>query len=82
MPTCSPPAALRGVDSAVSKRPPGILVFAQLGMIGAVCLLGGGALGWLVDSLAGTLPLFLLGGLLLGGLAGARTTWREVKKHM
>lgn len=82
MPACSPPAALRGFDSAVSKRPPGILVFAQLGMIGAVCLLGGGALGWLLDSAAGTLPLFLLAGLLLGALAGALTTWREVKKYL
>ncbi|HET6811861.1 MAG TPA: AtpZ/AtpI family protein [Acidimicrobiales bacterium] len=66
----------------MSRRPPGILEFAQLGMIGAVCLLGGGALGWFVDSETGTLPLFLFVGLLAGAVLGAVMTWREVKKSM
>jgi F0F1-type ATP synthase assembly protein I len=66
----------------VSRRPPGILEFAQLGMIGAVCLLGGGALGWFVDSEIGTLPLFLFVGLLVGAALGAVLTWREVSKTM
>jgi hypothetical protein len=90
MPTCSSPPLFRGPSAppfrgpsaAVSKRPPGILVFAQLGMIGAVCLLAGGALGWFVDHEVGTLPLFLFCGLLVGAALGGLSTWREVKKHM
>ena len=66
----------------MSRRPPGILQFAQLGMIGAVCLLGCGALGWLVDAASGTLPLFLFLGLVVGATLGAVMTWREVKKSM
>ena len=66
----------------MSRRPPGILQFAQLGMMGALCLLGGGALGWLVDSATGTLPLFLFCGLVAGGALGAVVSWREVKKYM
>lgn len=66
----------------MSRRPPGILEFAQLGMIGAVCLLGGGALGWFMDSEIGTLPLLLFVGLLAGAGLGAVLTWREVRKSM
>lgn len=66
----------------MSRRPPGILEFAQLGMMGAVCLLGGGALGWFMDSEIGTLPLFLFVGLLAGATLGAALTWREVRKSM
>jgi F0F1-type ATP synthase assembly protein I len=51
-------------------------------MIGAVCLLGGGALGWFTDSEIGTLPLFLFVGLLAGATLGAVLTWREVKNSM
>jgi F0F1-type ATP synthase assembly protein I len=66
----------------VSRRPPGILQFAQLGLMGAACLLGGGGLGWLADSVAGTLPLFLFLGLVGGATLGAVMTWREVKRSM
>ena len=82
MPRCSPTPALRGLWSTVSRRPPGVLEFAQLGMMGALCLLGGGALGWFVDSQAGTLPLFLLLGLMAGAALGGFTAWREVKKYL
>ena len=66
----------------MSRRPPGILQFAQLGLLGAFCLLAGGALGWFVDSETGTLPLFLFCGLLAGAALGAVMTWREVKRFM
>ena len=82
MPAWSPPTTSPDPFPAVSKRPPGVLAYAQLGMTGAVCLLGGGALGWFVDTEAGTLPLFLMAGLLLGGALAAVTVWREVKKYL
>jgi F0F1-type ATP synthase assembly protein I len=64
----------------LSGRPPGILEFAQLGMMGALCLLGGLAAGWGADAALGTLPLFLFVGLVVGMALGATLTWRAVKR--
>lgn len=58
------------------------MVFAQLGMVNALCVLGGMGLGWLVDSLVHTLPLFLLLGLVLGVAAGVAATWEEIKDYL
>lgn len=66
----------------MSRRPPSLLVYAQLGMTGAFYVLAGWGLGWLVDSLAHTLPAFMLVGLLAGVVLAARMTWREVKKYL
>jgi len=75
-----PPCPVRAGPPPVNGRPPGLLVFAQLGLVAAFILLGLGALGWGLDSLLGTLPLFMLVGLLAGAVAGSAYTWREVKR--
>jgi hypothetical protein len=61
---------------------PGPMAYAGIGMLGAVCLGAGGVLGWLADSALGTLPVFLLVGLLAGAAAavlGARAELRRYK---
>ncbi|HMK97489.1 MAG TPA: AtpZ/AtpI family protein [Acidimicrobiales bacterium] len=63
------------------KGYPGPMAYAGIGMLNAVCLLGGGALGWLVDRWAGTLPLFLLIGLLAGAAAGVAGTRGELRRY-
>ena len=82
MPACPPSVPVRDPSPTVSRRPPGLLVYAQLGLMGALWVLGLGALGWFLDSEAGTLPLFLFCGLLAGAAVAALYTWREVKKYM
>ncbi len=59
---------------------PDIMQFAGLGLLNALCLLGGMALGWLLDSVLHTLPLFMMVGLILGVLAGAMATRTELKR--
>lgn len=65
----------------MSRRPPGILAFAQLGLVDAVLLLGGLAAGWGLDQWLGTLPLFLFVGMAAGIAAGVGFTWREVRRY-
>ncbi len=62
---------------------PGPMAYAGIGMMGALCLGVGGVLGWLADSALGTLPLFLLVGLLAGagaGVLGARAELRRYRR--
>jgi len=68
-------------DEAQSQRYPGPMAYAGLGMLNAICLLGGGALGWLLDRSLGTLPVFLLVGLLLGAVVGALGTRAELRRY-
>ena len=60
---------------------PGPFVYAGLGILNAVCLLGGLALGWLLDSVAGTLPLFLMLGLVGGAALGVVATRAELRRY-
>ena len=46
------------------------MAYAGIGMLAALCLGAGGVLGWFADSALGTLPLFLLFGLVAGAGAG------------
>ena len=60
---------------------PGIMVFAGLGLLNAVCLLSGLALGWLVDRELHTLPVFMLLGLAAGITLGVVATRSELKRY-
>jgi hypothetical protein len=60
---------------------PGPMAYAGIGMLGAVCLGVGGVLGWFADSALGTLPLFLLTGLVAGAGAGVLGARAELRRY-
>lgn len=54
--------------------------FASLGMMNALCWVGGLIGGYFVDQALGTLPLFLFLGLILGiagGVWASRAEWKR-----
>jgi len=53
-----------------------------MGTVIAAELLAGLGLGWLLDSIAGTAPVFLLIGLLLGIVAAVSYTVVEFRKYL
>ncbi len=53
-----------------------------MGAVIAAVLVAGFGLGWLVDSLADTTPIFLLVGLLLGIAAAISYTVVEFRKYL
>jgi F0F1-type ATP synthase assembly protein I len=57
------------------------MVYAGIGMLNAICLILGGALGWLADRALGTLPLFMLIGLLAGAALGVIGTRAELRRY-
>jgi F0F1-type ATP synthase assembly protein I len=65
----------------VDKRQPGILAFAGLGMLNAMCLGIGLGVGWLIDRALNTLPLFLFLGLIVGIATGVLATRAELKRY-
>jgi F0F1-type ATP synthase assembly protein I len=65
----------------VDKHQPGILAFAGLGMLNALCLGMGLGVGWLIDRALNTLPLFLFLGLIAGIAAGVLATRAELKRY-
>jgi F0F1-type ATP synthase assembly protein I len=54
--------------------------FAGLGLLNAMCLVGGLAAGWFVDQALGTLPVFLFAGLVLGIGLGVAASRAELKR--
>ncbi|MDQ2754384.1 MAG: AtpZ/AtpI family protein [Actinomycetota bacterium] len=60
---------------------PGIMVFAGLGLLNAICLGLGMGIGWVVDGALGTLPLFLMMGLVAGIALGVFATRAELKRY-
>jgi len=64
----------------VEKQRPGVLAFAGLGLMNAICLGAGLAGGWFVDQALGTLPLFLFLGLAAGIAVGVVATRSELKR--
>lgn len=75
MPRSDPP-------SGGGKSGLGPFEMAGLGAANAGCILGGGALGWLVDSRLGTLPAFILLGILAGMVLGVVGTYQKVRKYL
>ena len=57
------------------------MAYGGLGILGAICLLSGGAVGWLVDRALGTLPLFLLVGLCAGAALAVLAVRSELRKY-
>lgn len=57
------------------------MAYAGIGMLNAVCLLVGAGLGWLADHALGTLPAFMLLGLLLGAALGVVGTRAELRRY-
>ncbi len=64
----------------MEKKRPGIMEFAGLGLMNAICLGAGLTGGWFLDRALGTLPLFLFVGLVLGIAVGALATRNELKR--
>ncbi len=60
---------------------PGPFAYAGLGVLNATCLLGGVALGWWLDHTLGTLPVFLMVGLLAGLARGVLVTRSELRRY-
>ncbi len=57
------------------------MAYGGLGILGAVCLLSGGAVGWLVDRALGTLPVFLLVGLCAGAALAVLAVRSEYRRY-
>ena len=66
----------------MDKHQPGILAFAGLGMLNALCLGIGLGIGWLIDRALDTLPLFLFLGLIVGIAMGVLATRAELKRYL
>jgi F0F1-type ATP synthase assembly protein I len=71
----------QGSSGRGPERYPGPMVYAGIGMLNAICLLLGGFLGWLGDRELGTLPLFMLVGLLAGAALGVVGTRAELRRY-
>jgi len=64
----------------VDKQRPGIMQFAGLGLLNAMCLGAGLVAGWFVDQALGTLPVFLFTGMVVGialGVYATRSEWKR-----
>jgi F0F1-type ATP synthase assembly protein I len=68
-------------ETSVDKERPGIMAFAGLGLLNAICIGVGLVGGWLADQALNTLPLFLFLGLLLGIAVGVYATRSEFKRY-
>ena len=65
-----------------ARSQPSVWELLTLGTSLAACVVGGGAIGWLVDRAAGTLPVFLLVGLGLGIVAGIVIAYRRIRPYL
>lgn len=54
----------------------------NMGVVLAAAILAGLGLGWLVDSLIGTTPIFLFLGLALGVAGAVRYSYVELRKYL
>jgi F0F1-type ATP synthase assembly protein I len=66
----------------VPAESPGFSDLLGMGAVIAASLVVGFALGWLVDKLAGTTPIFLLVGLLLGIVGAISFTIVQFRRYL
>jgi F0F1-type ATP synthase assembly protein I len=66
----------------VPAESPGLSTLLGMGAVIAAQLAAGFALGWLVDTMLGTKPVFLLVGLLLGIVGAVSYTVAQFRKHL
>ena len=59
-----------------------LALFSEIGLIILVTTLGGSLVGYWVDKQLGTLPVFVLIGLLIGLTAGARAVYRLITRFL
>ncbi len=60
----------------------GALGLVAVGTVNATCWLAGIFVGWLCDRHFGTLPVFILVGLVIGSVTGALSTYKEVRRYL
>jgi F0F1-type ATP synthase assembly protein I len=56
-------------------------ILGEVTLIMAVPMLGGVVIGIVVDAQAGTSPIFVLGGLVVGSLVSALGIWVYIRKR-
>ena len=66
--------------SGAGRSTPNVLQFAGLGLMNALCWVGGLAGGWFLDNALGTLPVFMFVGLVLGIGVGVLATRAELRR--
>jgi F0F1-type ATP synthase assembly protein I len=77
-------------DSGASEEPegsdrllsPGAIAFLTLGLTVALTLVAGAGLGYLIDGLAHTAPLFTLVGLAFGVAIAVATTVSTIRRYL
>ena len=57
-------------------------LFSEIGLVLLVLTLGGVGLGYWVDQRLGTIPVFVLIGLLVGMGTGARAVWLLISRFL
>jgi F0F1-type ATP synthase assembly protein I len=66
----------------MAAESPGLSDLLGMGAVIAALLAAGFLLGWLVDSLAGTTPIFILVGLLLGIVGAVSYTVVQFRHYL
>ena len=56
-------------------------ILGEVTLIMAIPMLGGVVIGLMLDAQAGTSPIFVLGGLVLGSLTSAAGIWLYIRKR-
>lgn len=85
MSSCAPIRVSDPGDSSPPEGPkplPGAVAFLGMGLSAAACVGVGLGLGLLVDSAAGTAPVFLLVGLALGLAAAAFSVIKQIRTYL
>jgi F0F1-type ATP synthase assembly protein I len=74
-----------GSDSPPKVEPtvsPGAIELLTLGLAGALSLVAGGAIGYLIDDWVGTSPAFTLVGLAFGIVVAVLMTVNRVRRYL